>query len=411
MGNEARPSGIIANGGAKRYLRFKPREILADVARNTTIADLDRAGIGCRLLRRAMQQVFAVDQRSADAKEFWVHGADVLAFPARKRALGQEKAFREVKLLQGARVTILGIFVADLAFRAKRLPVMGETILGNGFALGPGGKGSNQSVAAAKSAGPGRAIRFITKVGQDPFGDIGIKTWADAGVDTSNVIKVDTHPTGAAFIFVSTETGNNAIIVESGAAGTLSIADVEAAQNAITSAQVFITQLEQPIPVAHRALEIARKAGVTTVFNPAPAAPVSAAMLALCDYVTPNESEAATLTGLPVDTLDQARQAADKLLSMGVKTALITLGEKGALLHDKAQSVVVPAFKAGAVVDTTGAGDAFNGGFAVALAEGRTPIDAVRFGCAVAGISVTRPGTAPSMPTRAEIEALLSKAS
>jgi ribokinase len=315
----------------------------------------------------------------------------------------------EAFVAQGARVAILGIFVADLAFRAKRLPVMGETILGNGFAMGPGGKGSNQCVAAARSAGPGSSIRFVTKVGNDPFGEIGIKTWADAGVDTSHVLKSETDPTGAAFIFVSTETGNNAIIVESGAAGTISVADVEAAQDAIATAQVFITQLEQPIPAAHRALQIARNAGVTTVFNPAPAAPVSADMLALCDYVTPNESEAATLTSLPVESLDQARIAADKLLAMGVKTALITLGEKGALLHDRSQSVVVPVFNAGKVVDTTGAGDAFNGGFAVALAEGRSPLEAVRFGCAVAGISVTRPGTAPSMPTRAEVEALMNR--
>jgi ribokinase len=303
------------------------------------------------------------------------------------------------------RITILGIFVADLAFMAPRLPVMGETLLGQGFRMGPGGKGSNQAVAAGKAGGN---VAFLTKVGRDPFGDIGVKTWADVGVDTSRVIITDQHPTGAAFIFVSTETGNNAIIVESGAAGTISVADIEANADAIRASQVFVTQFEQPLDAAMRALEIARAAGVTTILNPAPALPCDPAMLALCDYVTPNETEAASLTGLPVESVDDAKRAGDALLKLGVRTALITLGEKGALLHDAKQSVLVPSFKVGKVVDTTGAGDAFNGGFAVALAEGRSPLEAARFGCATAGISVTRPGTAPAMPSRAEIDALLA---
>jgi ribokinase len=170
-----------------------------------------------------------------------------------------------------------------------------------------------------------------------------------------------------------------------------------------------VTQLEQPIPAAQAALEIARAAGVTTILNPAPAATLSDAMLALCDYVTPNESEAEALTGLPVTSVEEARLAAAALLAKGVGAVVITLGDKGALYHDAKQSVHVPVISAGPVVETTGAGDAFNGGFAVALAEGRDVIDAVRFGCATAGISVTRPGTAPAMPARAEIDALLAK--
>ncbi len=302
-------------------------------------------------------------------------------------------------------ITILGIFVADLAFMAPRLPVMGETLLGQGFRMGPGGKGSNQAVAAGKAGG---SVTFLTKVGKDPFGDIGVKTWADVGVDTSKVIITDQHPTGAAFIFVSTETGNNAIIVESGAAGTISVADIEANADTIRSSKVFVTQFEQPLDAATRALEIARTAGVTTILNPAPAIPCDPAMLKLCDYVTPNETEAASLTGQPVESVDDARRAGDAFLKLGVGAALITLGDKGALLHSAAQSLLIPAFKVGKVVDTTGAGDAFNGGFAVALSEGRSPAEAARFGCATAGISVTRPGTAPSMPSRAEIEALLA---
>ena len=170
-----------------------------------------------------------------------------------------------------------------------------------------------------------------------------------------------------------------------------------------------MTQLEQPVAAARCGLEIAREAGVITVFNPAPAAPVDDALYRLCDYVTPNESEAAVLTGVPVVTLADARRAGDVFLAKGVGAAVITLGEAGALLHTRERSLLVPAFRAGPVVETAGAGDAFNGGFAAALARGAKPADAARFGCAVAGISVTRAGTAPSMPTRAEAEALLAK--
>lgn len=303
-----------------------------------------------------------------------------------------------------ARVSILGIFVADLAFRAKRLPVMGETLLGEGFHMGPGGKGSNQSVAAARAGGE---VRFITKLGRDSFGDIAVKTWGQDGVDTSFVMRSDTVPTGAAFIFVSSETGDNAIIVEAGASGTVTPDDVSASAKAIEGSQVFITQLETSVAAGWRGLEIARKAGVTTVFNPAPSAKLDPAIYRLCDYVTPNETEAGDITGIKVVSLDDARAAGAKLLEMGVGAALITLGANGALLHTSRQSVHIPAFKV-KVVETTGAGDAFNGGFAVALGEGRDPVEAARFGVATAALSVTKPGTANSMPQRTEIEAMLA---
>jgi ribokinase len=302
-------------------------------------------------------------------------------------------------------VTILGIFVVDLAFRAGRLPVMGETILGRGFKMGPGGKGSNQAVAAARA---GAEVTFLTRVGADEFGALGRRTWEAEGIDTSRLITSHGEPTGAAFIFVSSESGDNAIIVEPGAAAELSAADIEASAAAIEGAAVLVTQLEQPIPAARRALEIAKEAGVVTVLNPAPAAPVETAVFALCDWVTPNETEAAALTGIEVASVDDARRAADALLAKGAGAAVLTLGERGALLHERHRSELVPAFAAGPVVETTGAGDAFNGAFAAALAEGMDPLAAVRFGCAAAGISVTRPGTAPSMPTRGEIEALLA---
>jgi ribokinase len=215
--------------------------------------------------------------------------------------------------------------------------------------------------------------------------------------------------TGAAFIFLEEATGNNAIIVAAGAAGRVSVADVEAQAALIASAAVFVTQLEQPIPAAMRGLELARAAGVTTILNPAPAAALDDAMLALCDYITPNESEAEALTGIAVVTVADAERAADALLARGVGAVIITLGSNGALYRDRAQSVHVPVISAGPVVETTGAGDAFNGGFAVALSEGMDVIAAMRFGCATAGISVTRAGTAPAMPARVEIDALLAR--
>jgi ribokinase len=303
-------------------------------------------------------------------------------------------------------IAILGIFVADLAFRSSRMPAIGETIAGSRFAMGPGGKGSNQSVAAARVGGK---VTFISKIGRDAFGDIALATWKKEGV-IAKVTQSLEHETGAAFIYVNEKTGENAIIVVPGAASSISVADVDAAAEAIRGAKVFVTQLEQPQDAARRGLEIAKQAGTITVFNPAPAEPVDESIFPLCDYVTPNESEAAGLTGLKVETVDDARRAGDDFLKKGVGTALITLGEKGALLHGKDKSVLVPAFHAGTVVETAGAGDAFNGGFAAALARGLDPQEAARFGCAVAGISVTRPGTAPSMPSLAEVEALLKQA-
>ena len=301
-------------------------------------------------------------------------------------------------------VVVLGIFVADTAYRAARQPSLGETILGTGFHLGPGGKGSNQAVAAAMAGG---RVHFISRLGRDPFADMARATWARAGVIPEITVDADSY-TGAAFIFVEDATGNNAIIVSPGAAGGLSAADVDLRAGLVGSAAVFVTQLEQPIAAARRGLQIAREGGARTVLNPAPAADIADGMLALCDVVTPNESEAEGLTGLPVRSLADAERAADALLARGVGAAIVTLGAAGALHRDRRRSVHVPAFDAGPVVETTGAGDAFNGAFATALAEGADPVEATRFGCAAASLSVTRPGAAAAMPARHEIEALLA---
>lgn len=303
------------------------------------------------------------------------------------------------------RIVILGVFVADTTYRAERQPRMGETILGNSFVLGPGGKGSNQAVAAARAGGD---VHFASKLGRDAFADIALKLWAEAGVIPAVTQHEDSY-TGAACIFVEQSTGDNAIIICPGVAGTISPADIAAQADLITGAAVFVTQLEQPMDAAGAALATARKGGARTILNPAPAAPLSDDLLALCDFVVPNESETEALTGLPVANEADAERAAAALIARGAGAAVITLGARGALFHDGRSTVHVPALVAGPVVETTGAGDAFTGGFAAALAQGMDPVEAARFGCATAGISVTRRGAAPSMPSRAEIMALLAR--
>ncbi|WP_250468011.1 ribokinase [Caballeronia sp. GAFFF2] len=305
-------------------------------------------------------------------------------------------------------VVILGIYVTDLAFRAQRMPLLGETVAGSAFAMGPGGKGSNQAVAAARA---GADVIFCTRIGNDAFGQIAQATWAAEGI-ASRATVLDDIATGAAHIYVDENTGGNAIIVAAGAAGTLGPEDVEAIEADIARASVFVTQLEQPLPAARRGLELARKHGVTTVFNPAPALPLTDDIYPLCDYITPNETEATALTGVAIESVDDARRASDVLLKKGARAVIVTLGEKGALLHTSGgKSELVPAFDCGRVVETAGAGDGFTGGFAAALARGDSALAAVRFGCALASLSVTRAGTAPSMPRLDEINAVLGERS
>jgi ribokinase len=305
-------------------------------------------------------------------------------------------------------VLVLGSFVADVAFRASRLPVWGETLMGSSFALGPGGKGSNQAVAAARA---GAQVKMACKLGDDTFGQLARKTWADAGIDAS-LTRNSVTPTGAAAILIDEVRGENGIIVVPGACFTITAEELDAMADAIRSAHIFLTQLEMPVEIVERGMKIAREAGVTTILNPAPAppAPLPDSMLALADYVVPNESEAAILTGLPVETIEQAELAAAALQKRGARNVILTLGARGALVRtEDGDSAIVDAFNAGPVVETTGAGDAFCGGFAAALAEDIPLLAPVRFGCATAGISVTRPGTAPSMPKRAEIDVLLAR--
>ena len=298
-------------------------------------------------------------------------------------------------------IVVLGIFCGDVIFRADRLPEIGETVLGQSFTLGPGGKGSNQAVGIGKLGGD---VTILARLADDDFGKLARQTWKDANV-RSRVIVTEGNHTGSAFVFVNPNTGDNAIIVAPGAANELSVQDVEEARDLIGTAKIFVTQLEQPLDATRKALEIARKGGATTILNPAPAASLPDTLLSVCDIVTPNETEARALTGIEITDADSARAACAGLNARGAKTAIITMGESGVYVQGHG---MIPARKFGTVVDTTGAGDAFNAGLATALSEGQSLEEAARFGCIVAGLSVRKQGAAPSMPTRAEIIDALS---
>jgi len=300
-------------------------------------------------------------------------------------------------------VVVMGSYVADVAFRTSKLPAWGETHMGTWFKLGPGGKGSNQAVAAARA---GAKVSFISKLGHDAFGDLARKTYREEGIDTAHLLESDSA-TGAAAIIIDAAKGENAIIVVPGACFELTPQEVEQARELIREALIFVTQLELSLPTVEYGLKLAHSFGVPTILNPAPGCRLPDTIFQHCDYMTPNESEAEILTGICVASLADAELAADALLARGVRNAVITLGAQGALVKNATTRMHIPAFFAGEVVETTGAGDAFNGGFAVALAENKDIVDAARFGCATAAISVTRPGTAPSMPFRKEVDDLL----
>jgi ribokinase len=303
-------------------------------------------------------------------------------------------------------ITIMGIFAADLAFQTRSLPKWGETVLGSDFRLGPGGKGSNQAIGAARL---GARVSFVSKVGKDTFGEMALRMYEAEGVETEFLVADGGVSTGAAAILIEEGKGENAIVVTPGAANALRTEDIDRALARIAESAVFMTQLELPVPMVEYGLRVAHERGVRTVLNPAPACALDERIFGLCEYLTPNESEAAMLTGLSVNSVADAERAADVLLRRGARNVVVTLGANGALVKNSKITEHVRAYYAGPTVETTGAGDAFNAGLAVGLSEGMDLVSAVRFGCAVAGVSVTRSGTAPSMPSRSEVEGLMGR--
>jgi len=294
-------------------------------------------------------------------------------------------------------IVVVGSLNMDLVVRAARHPMPGETILGGDFSIFPGGKGANQAVAAARLGG---RVKMIGRVGADAFGDSLLQTLAQDGVDISYVVRDQEAPSGVALITVDAA-GQNTIVVASGANARVTPEDVAAAEHVFVSASVLMLQLECPLAAVAYAIELARRHRVRVVLNPAPAQPLDAALLGQVDYLIPNQTELALLTGI-----DSTSGAVRCLRDWGVQRIILTLGEDGALVVEDESQVHLAAHHVTAV-DTTAAGDAFVGAFAVALTEGRSTRQAAEWGNAAGALSVTRAGAQPSLPTRAELESFL----
>ena len=304
------------------------------------------------------------------------------------------------------KITVFGSFVVDLMFRVPKLPVKGETLKAYTFKMGPGGKGGNQAVAARRA---GAEVVMITKIGKDSFGNLGLENFRKENIDARFVFQDEVNPTAVASIYVDDKLGENQIVIQMGACELITAEEVELARESIENADVLITQLEANLDATEIAIDIANKKGVLVILNPAPAQPLSDNLLKKIDILTPNETEAEILCGnIKVEDVNDAKEAAKQLLDRGVKTVILTLGEKGVYLSNKDTECYIEALKV-KVIDTTGAGDAYNGGLAAALAEGKDIIEAAKFANVVGALSVTKIGTAPAMPYRDDIEQFLKE--
>ncbi len=303
------------------------------------------------------------------------------------------------------KVTVFGSFVVDLMARAPRLPVPGETVLGSFFKQGAGGKGFNQGIAAHKSGGD---VTMITKLGRDSLAAVATDAMDSVGLNKDHLFYSETEPTGVALISVDENTSQNEIIIVPGACATISDEDIASVAERIKESAYLLLQLEVNQDANEKVAAMAKAAGVKVIVNTAPYSPVTDEFLSGCYLVTPNEVEAEELTGICVSDLESADKAAKVFKDKGVQNVVITLGSRGVYVNEDGKSEIVPAYKVKAI-DTTGAGDAFNGGLLTALSEGKTIGEAARFANALAAISVQRIGTTPSMPTRAEIDKFLEE--
>ena len=291
-------------------------------------------------------------------------------------------------------ITVLGIFVADVSFAGPKIPSIGETILGKKYNVGPGGKGCNQAIAIARLGGN---TNFISKIGKDAYGELALKTLEKNKISTENIIQDGNQQTGVAGILVDQNTGKNAINVIVGAPSSLRISEIEKQINLIKRSKIFLTQLEVPKDVTLHCLKTAKENGCITILNPAPASEISKEFYNNIDFFTPNETEAEFYTGIKITNEKQAKQAADKLINLGIKKVIITLGEKGLFYSDGKDEIYLKAISVKAT-DTTGAGDAFNGGLAFGLSKKKPIKECLEFANKVAGISTTKLGAGDSMP-------------
>ena len=305
----------------------------------------------------------------------------------------------------GKKVAVFGSFVVDLMARAGHLPKPGETVKGTLFKMGAGGKGFNQGIAAHKS---GADVAMITKMGRDSFANVALDAMDELGFSKEHILYSDEVGTGSAVIMVDEATSQNQIIIVPGACSTITRAEVDALRPLLEKCEYVLLQLEVNQDANERVAELATECGCRVILNTAPYQPVSDDFLSKTYMVTPNEVEAEMMTGIPVDSLEAAKKAAAVFYAKGVKTVVITLGGRGVFLSENGREEIIPAFRVKAV-DTTGAGDAFNGGLLTGLSEGMDLWAAARFANALAALSVQKIGTTPAMPTRAEVDAFLAE--
>ena len=291
-------------------------------------------------------------------------------------------------------ISVLGIFVADISFSGKKIPSVGETILGDSYNIGPGGKGCNQAIAIARLGGK---VSFISKIGNDDYGQLALNTLIENNIDTSTIIQSQDHQTGVAGIMVDKLTGKNAINVITGAPSTLNIDELNKNIDKIKNSKIFLTQLEIPKDVTLRSLKIAKENSVLTILNPAPASEISKEFFNYIDYFTPNETEAEFYTGIKITNEKEAKEASIKLLKFGLKKVIITLGEKGLFYSDGNEDIYLKATPVKAI-DTTGAGDAFNGSLAFALSQNKPIKDSLNLANQAAGLSTLKLGAGNAMP-------------
>ena len=296
-------------------------------------------------------------------------------------------------------ISVLGIFVADISFSGTKIPAIGETILGDKYNIGPGGKGCNQAIAIARLGG---RVNFISKIGKDAYGELALSTLKKDEIKTENIIQDANLQTGVAGILVDKKSGKNAINVIVGAPSTLKINEISKQINTIKDSKIFLTQLEIPKDVTLHCLKVAKENGCITILNPAPASEITKEFYSNIDYFTPNETEAEFYTGIKITSEKEAKLAAHKLISFGIKKVIITLGEKGLFYADGQDEIYLKANSV-KTVDTTGAGDAFNGGLAFGLSKGKSIKECLELANKVAGISTTKLGAGDAMPYLADI--------
>ncbi|MDR3430534.1 MAG: ribokinase [Rouxiella aceris] len=399
---EQRRQQILEHLDKYESMTVESLSALFSVTRETIRSDLNalaaeklvqRCHGGAMVIRRSLQSKLITD--TGDNFEVLLKR---LQSQKRKQA-GQQKG----KNMKG-KVCILGSFNVDIVAKVERFPKGGESLLALDSTLGPGGKGSNQATAASRA---GAKVHFVSKVGKDQFSQFAYDHLSSSEIHSFTLYQSETEPTGNAIIYVSQEKGENMIAIYSGANKTISEDEVAAIATELEDSEVLLVQLENNFAATLSAMKLAKALGVKVILNPAPFSSHALECLEYVDVITPNETEASQLSGIDVQDLASAKEAAQRIVSQGAQRVIITMGSRGALILDGHQFQHIPAFAA-LSVDTTGAGDAFNGALAASIAKGQSLAQAATYAAAFASLSVEREGAA-NMPDNAQVIARLAQ--